>query len=125
MHWTSGDPQNRDALRRGFVQHNEHIRFIVPKDKLLDFQVQEGWEPLCKFLGKPVPDEPFPHANEGRQVGDDVRILLFVKALIGYAVPIAFGVLSWAVWRYGCTGGGLKYLSSSFNRLCIGTRGHD
>lgn len=25
----------------------------------------EGWEPLCKFLGFPVPDEPFPHKNKG------------------------------------------------------------
>ncbi|KAJ5279262.1 hypothetical protein N7478_004634 [Penicillium angulare] len=30
----------------------------------LDWTVQDGWEPLCKFLGKPVPDVPFPDNNK-------------------------------------------------------------
>ena len=32
----------------------------MPADQLLVFSVKEGWEPLCEFLGKPVPEEPFP-----------------------------------------------------------------
>ena len=27
------------------------------------FNVKEGWEPLCKFLGVEVPSKPFPHKN--------------------------------------------------------------
>jgi hypothetical protein len=30
---------------------------------LLVFNVKEGWEPLCQFLGKEVPTEPFPHVK--------------------------------------------------------------
>lgn len=39
------------------------IRGLVPKDKLLEWSPEDGWKPLCGFLGKPVPDIPFPHAN--------------------------------------------------------------
>ena len=36
---------------------------IIPSDRLLVWNVKDGWEPLCKFLGKPVPDIPIPHDN--------------------------------------------------------------
>ena len=35
----------------------------APKDKLLIYNVKEGWEPLCKVLGVDVPSKPFPHRN--------------------------------------------------------------
>jgi hypothetical protein len=38
---------------------------MVPRDRLLEWTVKDGWEPLCEFLGKPVPNEPFPHKNTG------------------------------------------------------------
>lgn len=34
---------------------------MVPKDKLFWYNVADGWEPLCKILGVPVPDQLFPH----------------------------------------------------------------
>ena len=37
----------------------------APKHKLLVFDVKEGWEPLCKFLEKDIPDKPFPWRNIG------------------------------------------------------------
>jgi hypothetical protein len=39
------------------------IRGLVPEERLLEWYIEDGWEPLCKFLGKPVPDVEFPHAN--------------------------------------------------------------
>merc|ERR1711935_157201 len=42
----------------------EEVKRTVPEDRLLVFRVQEGWEPLCEFLGMPVPNEPFPHVND-------------------------------------------------------------
>lgn len=39
------------------------IRGLVPKERLLEWSVEDGWAPLCNFLGKPIPEEPFPHAN--------------------------------------------------------------
>jgi sulfotransferase family protein len=50
---------------RVFTEHNAAVRREVPADRLLVYQVSEGWEPLCRFLGADVPDEPFPHLNDG------------------------------------------------------------
>ncbi|GJC86043.1 hypothetical protein ColLi_08881 [Colletotrichum liriopes] len=46
-----------------YREHCDMIRGMVPPERLLEWSVDEGWEPLCKFLGKEVPDAPFPHAN--------------------------------------------------------------
>jgi hypothetical protein len=47
-----------------FEQHNERVRRCIPPERLLVYNVKEGWEPLCAFLGVPVPaDTPFPHRN--------------------------------------------------------------
>jgi hypothetical protein len=47
-----------------FERHNAAVRDTVPADRLLVYQVTEGWGPLCEFLGVDVPPEPFPHVNE-------------------------------------------------------------
>jgi hypothetical protein len=47
-----------------FNKFNEEVMAYVPKEKLLIMNIQEGWEPLCKFLGKPVPAEAFPRVND-------------------------------------------------------------
>jgi len=52
------------ALIEAFVAHNEEVKRVVPADRLLVWEVSDGWEPLCGFLGVPVPDEPLPHAND-------------------------------------------------------------
>ncbi|OAA65324.1 hypothetical protein SPI_02111 [Niveomyces insectorum RCEF 264] len=61
------DGRMAEAIRRnGKLVYREHcnmIRGMVPKDRLLEWDISDGWEPLCKFLGKPVPNEEFPHAN--------------------------------------------------------------
>lgn len=51
------------------------IRGLVPKEHLLEWTVEDGWEPLCAFLGKVVPDEPFPHVNTAAGFADqEMRI---------------------------------------------------
>jgi Sulfotransferase domain len=45
---------------------------LVPADRLLVWEVPEGWEPLCEFLDVPVPDERLPHANDGATFLDRV-----------------------------------------------------
>ena len=43
---------------------NEEVIRTVTKEKLLVFEVKDGWEPLCKFLNVPIPDIPFPKSND-------------------------------------------------------------
>jgi Sulfotransferase domain len=47
-----------------FNQHNAEVQRTVPPERLLVYQVSEGWEPLCRFLDVPVPTTPFPHLND-------------------------------------------------------------
>ena len=47
-----------------FNKHIEDVKADVPADKLLVYDVREGWGPLCKFLGKPEPNEALPHLNK-------------------------------------------------------------
>ena len=45
------------------LKHNTYVIATVPKENLLVWNLKEGWEPLCKFLNKPIPSEPIPHDN--------------------------------------------------------------
>jgi hypothetical protein len=47
-----------------FHRHNEEVKANVPADRLLVWDVKDGWEPICRFLGVDVPDTPFPHLND-------------------------------------------------------------
>ncbi|MCP5156431.1 MAG: sulfotransferase family protein [Ectothiorhodospiraceae bacterium] len=46
-----------------FRRHLETVRRTAPPDRLLVYDVAEGWGPLCAFLRVPIPAEPFPQVN--------------------------------------------------------------
>jgi hypothetical protein len=56
-----------DELIAGMHRHNEEVKRAIPAERLLVWSVTDGWEPLCEFLGVPVPDEPFPHVNDSKE----------------------------------------------------------
>lgn len=61
--------------KQHYVDHNEKIRSLAKEQKreFLEFNVKEGWEPLCKFLGDSVPDTPFPFGNDTKEMQGLVR----------------------------------------------------
>ncbi len=63
-------------LISGFLRHNEAVRTTVDADKLLVYEVSQGWEPLCGFLGVDVPDEPFPRVNDTMTFRQNVERML-------------------------------------------------
>jgi len=64
--WADDVDQARVRSRNAYRHHYRDIREMVPKDRLLEFNLSGGWQPLCDFLGKPIPDEPFPHENDSQ-----------------------------------------------------------
>lgn len=64
------DDLNDDGLMKAFVAHNESVKATIPASQLLVFEVKDGWEPLCSFLGTDVPDEPFPRTNDRTEFWD-------------------------------------------------------
>ena len=63
---------DHDGLMSAFIAHNEAVRSTIPASQLLIYEVKQGWGPLCEFLGKPAPDEPFPRTNDRAEFWDRV-----------------------------------------------------
>ena len=42
---------------------NDAVRAACPPGRLLEWNARQGWEPICRRLGLPVPDEEFPRVN--------------------------------------------------------------
>lgn len=55
--------EDREHAIAAYRRHNEAVKRSVPPERLLVFDVAEGWEPLCRFLGRPLPEAPFPRVN--------------------------------------------------------------
>lgn len=58
-----GNTRDRDHCIAVFERHNAAVKAALPPERLLVYEVKQGWEPLCAFLGVPVPDTPFPSEN--------------------------------------------------------------
>ena len=56
--------KNRDEVMEVFNHHNKAVKAAIPEEKLLIYEVKEGWGPLCEFLGVPVPETEFPRINQ-------------------------------------------------------------
>jgi len=54
---------DREFMTDYFRRRNQEVIDTIPASRLLIFSPKEGWEPLCEFLGVPVPPEPFPRVN--------------------------------------------------------------
>ena len=63
-------PFERAAAIRAYEEHNDRVRAGVPADRLVEWRVGDGWDPLCERLGLPVPEEPFPHLNTQEEYRD-------------------------------------------------------
>lgn len=64
---TLNDFSPTSPARQAFIDHYELVKKTVPADRMLEFRVQEGWEPLCEFLDEPVPETGFPRLNDASQ----------------------------------------------------------
>ena len=58
-----GSLNDREAALMAYRRRTEQVCAAIPPERLLVFDVAEGWEPLCRFLCVPVPEMPFPRAN--------------------------------------------------------------
>lgn len=73
--------EDKEHALRTFHKHIEEVKKSIPADRLLIHQAKEGWEPLCTFLGKPVPDTPYPRVNEAKEMKRAIVILGWVNRL--------------------------------------------
>mmetsp|Transcript_11240 Transcript_11240/g.31747 ORF Transcript_11240/g.31747 Transcript_11240/m.31747 type:complete len:357 (-) Transcript_11240:488-1558(-) len=80
---TGGRPEeylNPDVLGETYVDYNQAVQTAIPAERLLTFNVKEGWAPLCDFLGVPIPaDLPFPHVHTQAKLQGE---MFFLHAVI-------------------------------------------
>jgi hypothetical protein len=80
-----GSLEDRKHAIGVFERHNEEVRRRVPEEKLLVYEVKEGWGPLCEFLEVETPrDKPFPHLNDT----DTFRTMVRRRLTIALVAPI-------------------------------------
>lgn len=98
------DPKQQEALVKiVYREHNEMVKRLVPKERLLVMRLDEGWDPLCRFLGKEVPKgEPFPRVNEGATFAKQwkgLHTLLYIRAAQAAAMALGAVGAVWLAWR--------------------------
>ena len=84
-------------------QHSALIQQLVPKERLLEWNIEDGWDPLCRFLRKENPKTPFPRANDKgaftKRVETDlealgrnaiVNLLVVVLLILGLVIHFIF-----------------------------------
>ena len=85
---------SRAGMERAFNEWHKEVIEKCPEDKLLVFDVKEGWEPLCKFLNKPIPDVPFPNTNDTVQMVELHKMCNRIGwAYFGVAVSVGVGLV--------------------------------
>ncbi len=62
---TSFSPAWQDewAAKAAYQAYNDNVRTTAPRDRLVEWNPSDGWDPICSALGLSVPDHPFPHVN--------------------------------------------------------------
>ncbi|KAE8402382.1 hypothetical protein BDV37DRAFT_272855 [Aspergillus pseudonomiae] len=96
--WTGRNWQDTSCLPIGFTAHHDQVHAAARAHgrKVLEFMVQDGWGPLCQFLGREAPNEPFPHVNE-------VRLAGVAKQSLIWATPVVAGGAAWWYFRKHCS----------------------
>ena len=84
--------QTLDYLLQHYEKHNARIREIVPPEQLLEFNVKQGWEPLCEFLGHTPPERNFPRVGEARRYHQGTFFCLVTTYLW---IPTLVAIILW------------------------------
>ena len=86
--WFRSKSQKELTMNQRIVykEHYEEIRKITPPERLLDFKLKDGWGPLCKFLGKDIPEGiDFPRVNDAVEYKKKSNLMagLMVDRILG------------------------------------------
>ena len=87
---------DRESTKLVYYEHIESVKKIIPADKLLIYNVEEGWEPLCEFLDVDVPDIPFPKVNNTAEM---LRNFAIIK-MLPYVFILSIATISVILFIY-------------------------
>jgi len=87
--------ESQETAVKFYHDHVEEVKSHVPPEKLLVWEVKEGWGPLCKFLDVPEPSTPFPRVNDTAEILAARRILIIMSWMVIVGLPILLAVLGY------------------------------
>lgn len=90
------DLMDEQQCKRRYREHYDSVRRLVPKERLLEVQIGEGWDRMCEFLGKKLPKVPYPRVNDKEE---------FAKS-IGVMVAAGISRLAWKIAKGAIAVGG-------------------
>ena len=106
----SCNPKSTHVLRKRYRIHNHRVKAIVPADKLLVYNVTQGWKPLCDFLECEVPPVTFPHENIKSEITNTVMMTRYGQHIkrefrnavlkIGLFLIVILGVFLAIFWNH-------------------------
>lgn len=84
--------QNKERAIASYEEHNRRVREVIPQDRLLEYNVKQGWEPLCEFLEiENCPTSPFPKTNSARSVQvQTISAMIIPLAVVLFILFFAF-----------------------------------
>ncbi len=89
-----GTMSDRQRAIAHYHQHIADVKALVPQDRLLVFSVDQGWKPLCEFLGLPEPEEAFPNVNDRAAIKQTIHgITRGAYVLLGIAGLVLAGLV--------------------------------
>jgi hypothetical protein len=89
---------DRGKAIASYLDWIDEVKSHFPSEKLLVYNVSEGWEPLCSYLNVPVPNESFPHLNDRNSFTRLIRLLRLLNWLVPlviFSMVIFLGLYFW------------------------------
>lgn len=110
--------QKKEQAISSYEEHNRRVREVIPPERLLEYNVKEGWEPLCEFLEVAnCPTDPFPKSNSARAV--QVQAISSIIFPLTVTTLILFSLFSYVFQKvFGKTV--LQWLSAVINNISSG-----
>eukprot|EP00091_Calanus_sinicus_P016739 TRINITY_DN3626_c0_g1_i3.p1 TRINITY_DN3626_c0_g1~~TRINITY_DN3626_c0_g1_i3.p1 ORF type:complete len:130 (-),score=22.40 TRINITY_DN3626_c0_g1_i3:74-463(-) len=81
-----------EAAEKFFKDWEAEVRRVVPAEKLLVASAKEGWAPLCKFLGLPIPENDYPRVNDTASIKRMIRSVKILNGVVFYIIPTSIAV---------------------------------
>tara|TARA_Y100000590_G_scaffold410555_1_gene503728 strand:+ start:1029 stop:1754 length:726 start_codon:yes stop_codon:yes gene_type:complete len=96
-----GAISDEDRMKK-FDEWNKSVIKYVPKERLLVYQVSDGWGPLCKFLGAEIPNMKFPYKNKTKNMGHMSRFInmMFIFLII-FIIAVIISSVFFGVQYFG------------------------
>jgi len=96
-------PENELLIKHAYRRHNAYVKNCAPKNQFINFNINDGWEPLCKFLNVSFPETEFPHKNKKGSITqvqmDTNKTFKKMKVEMGVNLSILAALTAFCVYR--------------------------